>query len=319
MKKTISLFLIFFLFVTATVSADYADTKRYLLSQVSDPAVSSVGGEWTVIGLAKSGDTGLSDYFSRYTQNVLSVLSEKNGVLHERKYTEYARVVLALTAIGQDPQNFGGYNLLLPLADYDKTVFQGVNGAIWALFAFDSGNYEIPAISKQEHQATRDRYINKILSSALSDGGWGFSDTSDPDLTAMALCALAPYRAQETVNQAIQAGLSYLSGIQNENGGFSGFGGESAESCAQVLLALSALRIPVTDKRFQKNGNTVLSALLSYEKPDGSYSHTPGGESNLMATEQAFYALSCMQSAQLPDFTPFYTIIKAMILLEVII
>ena len=140
MKKTISLFLIFFLFVTATVSADYADTKRYLLSQVSDPAVSSVGGEWTVIGLAKSGDTGLSDYFSRYTQNVLSVLSEKNGVLHERKYTEYARVVLALTAIGQDPQNFGGYNLLLPLADYDKTVFQGVNCAIWALFAFDSGN-----------------------------------------------------------------------------------------------------------------------------------------------------------------------------------
>ena len=82
MKKTISLFLIFFLFVTATVSADYADTKRYLLSQVSDPAISSVGGEWTVIGLAKSGDTGLSDYFSRYTQNVLSVLSEKNGVLH---------------------------------------------------------------------------------------------------------------------------------------------------------------------------------------------------------------------------------------------
>ena len=318
MKKTISLFLAFFLFFTGTVSAAFSDTREYLLSHVPDPTVSSVGGEWTVIALAKCGEPVPEEYFLRYQNNLLTVLTEKDGILHARKYTEYARAVLALSAIGQDPQSFGGYNLLLPLADYDKTVLQGVNGAIWALIALDSGGYELPQLDDPTHQASRKRYLEKILSSQFSDGGWGFSDTSDPDLTAMALFALSPYQNQEQVQTAIQAGLSYLSETQNADGGFSVLGGESAESCAQVLAALSALRISLSDERFQKNGHTVMDALLSYENANGSYSHTKGGAENLMATEQAFYALSLNRAIK-PEspWKSIHTILKAMIILGV--
>ena len=38
------------------------------------------------------------------------MLKGKNGVLSERKYTEYARVSLALAAIGQNPKDVNGYD-----------------------------------------------------------------------------------------------------------------------------------------------------------------------------------------------------------------
>jgi len=64
--------------------------------------------------------------------------------LHERRYTDYSRVILGLTAAGYDPRAFAGYDLTLPLADFDKTIWQGINGPVFALIALDSGNYSNP-------------------------------------------------------------------------------------------------------------------------------------------------------------------------------
>ncbi len=278
--------------------------SAYLVKTVPSPQYGSIGGEWTVIGLARSGSDVPKDYYSRYCTAVEQYVKECGGVLHEKKYTEYSRLILALTAIGKDPRNVGGYNLLTPLGDYDQTVFQGLNGPVWALIALDSGNYDMPQNSTANVQATRQMYVDYILECQLDDGGWnltshGGSGTSDPDMTGMVLQALAKYTYQKNVTVAIDKALLYLSSLQGETGGFSSWGVESSESTAQVVVALCELGIDINDKRFVKNGNTLLDNLLSYQESDGSFLHIRSGSgSNLMATEQSFYALAAVLRAQ---------------------
>ena len=278
------------------------DVAQYVYSIVNPPTVGTVGGEWAVIGLSKGNYQVESDYFDNYYSNVEQYVKECDGVLHSRKYTEYSRVVLALTAIGKNPHNVGGYNLLEPLADYDKTVWQGINGPVWALIALDSGNYEISQNPMAQTQATREMYLNKILDSQLTDGGWVLGakskeESSDPDMTAMALCALSGYTYRSDVASAVERGINCLSAMQRGNGGFASMGVENSESCAQVLVAMCELGISQNDSRFVKNGKTVVDALLEFYKGNGAFLHTADSGVNQMATEQALYALAALSKA----------------------
>ncbi len=137
---------------------------------------------------------------------------------------------------------------------------------------------------------------DRILAMQKADGGWAImGDSADPDCTAMALQALAPlYGKDGAVKAAADRGLEALSRIQTENGGYSGMGLESAESSAQVILALCSLGIdPGEDKRFIKNGKSVPDALLSFRRADGGFAHGPEDEkSNETATLQACLALA---------------------------
>lgn len=273
----------------------------YMVKTVTDPQVGSVGGEWAVLGLVRSGYSVPGAYYQNYYANVEKYVEACKGVLHQKKYTEYSRVILALTAIGKDPANVAGYNLLTPLGDYDKTVWQGLNGPIWALIALDSGNYAMPQNKDAATQATRQMYIDNILSHQLADGGWsltgtgGSSEPADPDMTGMALQALAKYTSSADsadVQTAVDKALSCLSGMQDQNVGYASWGTTNSESVVQVLVALCELGLKPDDSRFVKNGNTLLDNLLSYQQADGSFKHTTDGSgSNQMASEQGLYGI----------------------------
>ena len=248
------------------------------------------GSEWLVIALARSGREVPDSYYD----SVVKAVQDADGVLSDRKFTEYSRTILALTAIGKDPTNVGGYDLLSKLADMDDVTFQGLNGAIFALIALDSNKYDVPAVADGGKQVTRDGLVAYILEQQLSDGGWALSgDSADPDMTAMALQALAAYRTgDKAVQSAVDKALKTLSDMQQADGGYSSWGTLNSESCAQVIIALTALGIdPAKDSRFAKNGLTVLDALLSFAA-DGGFRHTADGERNDMATEQALCALT---------------------------
>ncbi|MBQ3134232.1 MAG: S-layer homology domain-containing protein [Oscillospiraceae bacterium] len=252
----------------------------YMLTAVPAPAVGSVGGEWAVIGLARSGCNVPQDYWDGYYQRVEQTVKNSGGVLHQRKYTEYSRLVLALTAVGADPTDVAGYDLLAPLGDFDKVVWQGVNGPIYALLALDCGDYEMGQV--------RQRYVDYILARQFPDGGWSLTDTSDPDLTGMALQALASYQSQPKAAAAIQKALDYLSGEQNRNGSF-----DTLESTAQVLVALCELGLGPNYAPLTGSGNTLLDGLLSFRRSDGSFIHAYGQSGNdQMASEQGLYALA---------------------------
>ena len=142
-------------FAVSSVQSEVQGSAAYMVSAVKAPEVGSIGGEWAIIGLARSGYSVPNNYYEDYYARVEKYVKNCSGVLHDRKYTEYSRVILALTAIGKDPSNVAGYNLLTPLGDFEKTIWQGLNGPIWALIALDSGNYDIPKNTAAKTQAPR--------------------------------------------------------------------------------------------------------------------------------------------------------------------
>ena len=277
------------------VLADTIDqTGEFLHSSVADPTFGSVGGEWLIMGLARSGLEISDEYYEIYFQNLCAYTAQQGGVLHAKKYTEYSRVILAVTAIGRDPADVGGFNMLQPLADFEQTVFQGINGPIFALLALDCGNYEIPENTVGSTQATRDLYVDYIINAQLENGGWSLmGGEAEIDVTAMALQALANYQDRKDVAEAVEKGLAVLSERQNDQGGYQYNAAESvsSESVSQVIVALAELGIALDDPRFVKNGNTLLDALMQFQQADGGFAHLMDGETDLLATEQAFYAL----------------------------
>lgn len=271
----------------ANLDTIYKTTGDFMAT-LGTPTVNSTGGEWMVIGLARSGRTVPAGYYDNVVEYV-KANADANERLHPTKVTDNARVILALTAIGKDVTNVGGHNLLKGLDSMDYVQAQDINGPIFTLIALDSHNY--PTMG----DVTREKLIQVILDAQLNDGGWNLSaENADPDMTAMAIQALAPYyKTNETVKAAVDKALEALSALQRSDGGFDSWGTVNSESCAQVIVALTALGIdPTADSRFVKNGRTVLDALAGFYVTGGGFRHTADGERNDMATEQGYYALA---------------------------
>lgn len=281
----------------------YAGAKAYIQSAVSAPVVSYLFGEWAVLGQARAG-VELSDaYIQAYYDKVVAYVKANigsDGILRKPDdkntpvITDNERIALALTAIGKDPANVGGKNLLAALQDKDimkvtDTSKTDINGLVMGLLALNSRNYT----------SDTSWLVQAILGQQNADGSWSASaDTkpaSDVDMTAMALQALAPYYkdgGNETVNTAVERALNWLSGKYQS-------GYDSSESCAQVVIALSALNLDAnTDARFTKTveGKTlsVLGNLLQYSVAEnGGFKHQFADKAvNEMATEQALCAMA---------------------------
>lgn len=305
---------------------EYEEVKRTV--KWWGPAIGSIGGEWTVIGECRYGMENAPWYrayynnITEYIKATYNINKEKYAVgdwdnqflkLHKTKSTENSRIILALTSMGLDASDIEGYDLTGALSDMTYVKKQGLNGPIWALIALDSGNYEIPQISsgKTTAQVSREKLLSYILSSELTDGGFNLtksdSQGADPDVTAMALQAFAPYytgritvgtELQKQIREAVDRNIQVLSDMQKTSGAYSSYGSENAESTAQVLVALSSLGIDGrTDSRFVKNGKSVLDGLLYfYISSTGMFKHVDTEKSgNQMATEQSFYALVAYQ------------------------
>lgn len=266
----------------------YKTTGDYL-AKLGTPGVGSIGGEWMALGLARSGRTVPKGYYDAVVKYVKDNI-DSNGRLDKNKATENARIILALTAIGKDVTNVDGHDLLAGLNEMSYLSKQGINGAIFTLIALDSHNYT-PA-----GDVTRDKLVQAILDAQISgDGGWSLDGkNADVDMTAMAIQALAAYyKSNSSAKKAVDKGLSWLSSVQQNDGGFTSWGAANSESCAQVIVALTALGInPAKDSRFIKNGASVLDALCSFAVDGGGFKHLATETSaNGMATEQGFYAL----------------------------
>ena len=308
--KLLCILLLLSLLLSLTACGKQANqlekTAGYLQAQIAAPGTGSVGGDWLIFGLARSGVKVPQKYFDAYYENVEAAVREKNGVLSDRKYTEYSRTVLALTAIGKNPVDVAGFDLLKPLADFEQVTKQGINGTIFALLALDSGKYEIPENPDAAVQATRQMYVDELLARELPDGGWTLTGGEpDVDITAMTLQALAKYRGQAEVEAAVERGLAVLSSLQEPDGGYVSWGSSNSESVAQVIVALTELGVPLDDERFTKNGITVEDALLRFAQENGAFVHVrdgSGGDDG-MATEQAFYALAAIHRAETGETT----------------
>lgn len=281
----------------------YAGAKAYIQSAASAPVVSYLFGEWAVLGQARAKVPLSEAYIAAYYEKVVAYVKANigsDGILRAPDdkntpvITDNERIALALTAIGKDPANVGGKNLLTALQDRNimrvtDTSDTDINGLVFGLLALNSRNYT-PDTSW---------LAQAILGQQNADGSWSAkADTKpvgDVDMTAMALQALAPYYkdgGNETVNTAVEKALNWLSGKYRS-------GYDSSESCAQVVIALSALNLDAnTDARFTKTveGKTlsVLGNLLQYRVAEnGGFKNRFADKAvNEMATEQALCAMA---------------------------
>jgi len=284
---------------TSSAGADWEKamekTAHKQMERVEYPEVSATGGEWTVIALARSGVEVPESYFDFYRANLKKTLKDTDGILSDSKYTEYSRVDLALTAIGEDPGDFDGYDLLKPLLDFDTVVKYGINGPAYALMALDSGDYEFSdqGVSASE---VRKQYIDWMIGQEKQDGGFSYYETAaeaDADMTAIVIQSLAPYSEDPLVTEVIERGLAVLSDLQDDDGYYRSFDEISCETLSQAIIAVSAAGIDCnTDERFVKNGKGMIDALMTFYDRDGGFSHTLDGDTQVMTTEQALCALA---------------------------
>lgn len=282
----------------------YKETKDFAAADIAKyaPTVGSSGkddviwGDWIMFSMARS-DMELSDafinaYYAKVEAYVKANFNDTNGTLGgtgSYLLTDNARLVLALTALGRDPADVGGKNLLTALQTLAATdPYSTIYEQVFALLALNSNKY-----------GHTTGLLTAILSKQQSDGSWKTSDkddVGDVDMTAMALQALAPYynNSSEEVDDAVDKALTWLS-AQYKAGKYT-----TSESCAQVVVALSALGIDAnTDPRFVKGEGdaavSVLGNLLQYHIKDSGFKHTADGTVDRMATEQGLYALAAYQ------------------------
>jgi|GEM_PF-2750781 len=258
--------------VAAFANADTARTNvlNFIQTNVTAPTVSTVGGDWAVLALARGGATVPAGHYDAYINRVREVLRVNNGTLPGPR-TEFARVVLALTALGIDVTNVDGHNLITPLEDFAAVTAQGVNGAAFALLALDSNGWGGAAIRQQ--------LVNFLVDREIAGGGFalGNATTPVPDITGMVLAALAPYASQQAVENVITRGLIFLGNATLT----------SAEHAAWTVIA---------QHRHWQPHDAALATLLTFQQPNGSFRHNAAGGGNAqMATEQAALALVSLQ------------------------
>ena len=304
----------------------------YLLSGDELTYAGSSATDWLPIGLSRCGVEDDYDAYLAALQTYVEQKYREPDKLDRVKATEWHRISLAVLACGGDPTHFGkdesgnDINLIADgVYDRGKTVdigAQGLNGWLWGLITLDSMKYNIPAGSSY----TRTEMIKRILSFQLPDDGFSLrfaqGSTADPDITAMAIQALAPYYRNSTFNvkDPVDKALGCLSELQLDTGDFRSWGTRNSESVSQIIVSLCSIGVdPQNDTRFIKNGINLLDALFYYQQEDGGFAHSyesdPGnpsaipGESNSIATDQALLALVAVwRQAQgmsiLYDFRP---------------
>lgn len=198
--------------------------------------------------------------------------------------TELQRAAAVLSAYGECPRG------LINAAAYcnpnlDK---QGLNAWIWALIAANCSGLE----AESGALYTRTELAEALIAKQLPDGGFALrGDGADADVTAAAICALAPVSEDEGVKTALDKAVSALSALQQENGGFLSLGNEVSESTAQAIIAFTAAEID--DERLER----AISALMNF-RCEGGFAHTVGGKSNKMAASQALQALTAVKLAE---------------------
>lgn len=254
-----------------------------ILEGISNNVIqNNLANNWYALSLSRLG----KKVPSALSIDILNKVKNSKGEFDQ--ITDCEKLVISLLALGQDPRNIYGYDLVSKI--YNDDMDQGINAYTFGLLALDSGNFSVPQNSKWN----RDKLIKEILDNKTMDNGWSFVGyKADPDMTGMVLSALAPYYNEKAeVKKVVDKTLEMLSNIQDKDGGYSSWGNQNSNSISMVIIGLSSLGIDITkDNRFIKNGNTLLDSLYRFKTEDGKGFGFVNKEYNELSTEQALRAL----------------------------
>ncbi|AJO21291.1 MULTISPECIES: terpenoid cyclase [Heyndrickxia] len=263
-------------FAAVSVCKDIKDTASYFKS-------SALNSDFAVAALAKE-NLLTAHEIKQYRKVLINRVRAKGK---ELTGTELVKTIIALKAIGEDPENFQGENLIKRV--YDTAAESSVTGYAYDLIALNTDNYEIPSDAPN----TPAKIAAKLVDAELPDGGWSWSLTaknSDVDSTGMVLTALGTYQDKhdKDVNTAIRDGIKYLKAAEKENASF-----DNSCTTAQAIIGLVSVGVDPSTDDFVKKGMNPISALSTYkDAKNGGYKwQTASESSDSFSTEQVFQAL----------------------------
>ena len=269
---------------TATIKAAIEHGLNYISTQ----SMSKYGDEWNIFTTLRAGGTISEENRASYLESTEKAVQE--GLSQP---TDYARVILTLGVMGEDPTNFGGVNLIEKLYNWKGLDELTSNQISWILIALDSKDYEIPADARW----SREDLVQMCLEFQDESGGFMLTGTPDVDMTGMIMQALAPYNNDEhqDVQEAFTKALTWLQGKMTTEAGFAENSSSNENSCttAQILTALSVAGIDPLDGNngFTIGKKNMVTNLWGYKADQGFYwDKTVDTKGNAMGTQQTTYA-----------------------------
>lgn len=282
--------------VTQPGAVEDLDFDRYVTDNISH-ALSyldaqmegsyAYGAEWSLFTLLRAGASLSQSDLDHYYTSVVQELESGGRMLP----TDYFRVVVALLAMGKDPTDVAGMNLIDTLCNYPNLDRMTSNMMAYTLLALDAKNYKVP----QGALWTREALIEKILTFQNANGGFGLSSANQVsvDVTAMTLQALAPYRDMEQVNLAFDRALEYLRSQLTSDCGYINEGDDNGCTTAQVLTALAVAGIDPLDpdNGFTHGNYNLVTKLDQFKRESGFTTFMSSDQPDGMGTVQIGYAL----------------------------
>jgi hypothetical protein len=229
---------------------------------------------------------------------------------------QLANLILDAHALGADPTNFGGTNLVTRLLATEQTSGPdaGLFGTETQLDNFDTGGYTqglVFTALKAVGQTANAPATSWLTAQQCPSGGWVFQSqatslggcTEDPsngtgpdtNSTSLALQGLAEQGALTPTLES--SALSFLTSGQDADGGWSYYQNSTAQpqqtdsqSTGLVIQAILAMGVSPTKSTFTSSGHSPVSALLSFVVTSGSDTGALGFQDNtsgnLLATNQ---------------------------------
>ncbi len=223
---------------------------------------------WVVMAIAAAGEDpadwkvgsnpSIVDYLAAHADEATSA-------------SDYARMIQAVVAAGENPSDFGGVDFV----DLLSSEYSGgqigdpllVSDDFWGVVALIAAG-ESAASDIVEDSVAFIKYCQQ------SGGGWGYdvaaSWGTDVDDTAAAIMALVA-AGESSGSGAVADGLLYMKGKQMDNGGFDSWGASNPGTDSWAIDAIVAVGQNPTSAGWTKNGFTPLDDLESFQNPGGSF------------------------------------------------
>lgn len=273
---------------TTEVNKDTAQVVDQMLAAISKHYTTSAD-EWAIMDMIAYGQG------SAMSQSALDSYIEKTKEMLKSatQSTDFSKAAIILTSLGMDARSIllgdgESFDIIDHIANGEIT---SISDSVFALLAYDSGQYDVSG-----YKWNRAELIQDIKDRRLSDNGWTYwGDQADPDMTGMALSALAPYYLADRdiydVSEYVEKAITCLEQMQEADGSFASWGTKNSCSTAMAIIGLAATGVDAgTDARFVKNGRSAVDGLVQFKTKDHLFGNSDT-EYNAFATEQGFRAL----------------------------